>query len=366
VAATAGVGKSSFGLSDPDDSPNARLGGMQIQSFKIFCDLVETGSFSQAAELNRVTQSAVSQQVRALEERLGAKLLIRGPKNFSLSPEGRLFLGASQEILNIYDELGNRIQEIRNIISGELRISAIHSIGLHELPTHLRKFRRVYPGVELSIEYRRASQVYSDVLDGNADVGFVAFPARRAGLVIESIWQDRLVLICPPDHQLAVRRNVRFRDLRDERFVSFEPDQPTARAIDARLKKASVSLGHALEFDNIETVKRAVQIECAVSIVPLTTVQDEIGTGRLAAVEIAEEDMWRPLGLLTKRGRSASPALKKFIELLKASELVPESARDKRPESRHEHDGTPRRTGASRRGNATRSSARRQNHAGTE
>ncbi len=290
---------------------------MNIQGFKVFCDLVETGSFSQAAEMNRITQSAVSQQIRAMEKRFGATLIERGKKNFSVTPEGRIFLKASHEILNLFDDLGHRIHEMQNVIAGTLRIASVYSIGLHELPHYLRAFRRLYPSVDVHVEYRRSAQVYSDVLAGVVDFGLVAFPSRRRGLVVESFWQDKLVLICPPDHPLAGRRRVRFRDLEGQRFVSFEPDQPTARAIDRKFQHAGVHLRHALEYDNIETVKRAVQIENGLSIVPLTTVVDELELGRLRAAELDEPDMFRPLGLVQKRSRAASPAQKRFIEMLK-------------------------------------------------
>ncbi len=337
---------------------------MQISSFKIFCDLVETGSFSQAAEMNRITQSAVSQQVRAMEERFGATLIQRGARTFSLTPEGRVFLRASQEMLSLYEDLGHRIQEMQNIVEGSLRISTVHSIGLHELPPHLAKYRRLYPTVDVSVEYRRASQVYADVLGGEADVGFVAFPSRRKGIVAETLWQDRLVLICPPDHPLAERTSVRFRDLKNERFVSFEPDQPTARAIDARLKRAKITLRHAHEFDNIETVKRAVEIDQCISIVPHTTVVEEEKSKRLRVLEIAEADMWRPLGVIARGKRSASPAQSRFIELLRASELVPRIERRTPPKSRRARGDNRQRPDASRPKSAVRSNAPRQGRAG--
>src|SRR5215207_4657471 len=105
---------------------------MYIETFKVFCDLAETGSFSKAATLNSITQSAVSQQIRALENRFQVILVERGRRNFSLTPEGHAFLQASKEILDVYDHLGDRLQELRNIVAGELRIASIYSIGLHE------------------------------------------------------------------------------------------------------------------------------------------------------------------------------------------------------------------------------------------
>src|SRR5579884_2257355 len=115
---------------------------MYIETFKVFCDLAETGSFSKAALLNSITQSAVSQQIRALENRFCVTLVERGRRNFALTPEGAAFLNASREILDVYNHLGDRLHELRNVMAGEVRIASIYSIGLHELPPLLKTFRQ--------------------------------------------------------------------------------------------------------------------------------------------------------------------------------------------------------------------------------
>jgi DNA-binding transcriptional LysR family regulator len=107
---------------------------MYIQTFKIFCDLAETQSFSKAAALNSITQSAVSQQIRAVEKRFEVTLIERARRHFSLTPEGKVFLNASREILEVYDTLGDRLHTLRDVVAGELRLASIYSIGLHELP----------------------------------------------------------------------------------------------------------------------------------------------------------------------------------------------------------------------------------------
>lgn len=289
---------------------------MQIQTFKIFCDVAETSSFSKAAELNNITQSAVSQQIRSLEERYDVLLIERGKKNFALTHEGSLFLEASLQILQIYNSLSDKIHEMRNVVAGELKIATVLSIGLHELPTFLKEFRQQYPEVEIKVEYRRSTQVYAAVQDGLVDIGLVAFPLKRKGLKVEAFWKDKLVLICPPEHKLAQRGKIKLSDLSGEKFISFEPDLPTRKAIDRLMKRDHISVKQVMEFDNIETVKRAVEIESGVSIVPETTVTLERESGSLGVVEIDAQDMWRPLGVLVKRNRGASPAQKQFIALL--------------------------------------------------
>ncbi|MEI6340226.1 MAG: LysR family transcriptional regulator [Verrucomicrobiota bacterium] len=299
---------------------------MQIQSFKVFSDLAETASFSRAAAINGITQSAVSQQMRTIEQRYHVKLIERGRKNFSLTPEGRAFLEASREILGTLEGLGSRIQKLQNVVAGELRIATVFSIGLHELPPCLKVFRRRFPEVDVRVEYQRSSEIYTGLLEGRADIGLVAYPSPRRGLKMIPFWSDRLVLICPPGHPLAARRRLAFSALEGQKFIAFEPDLPTRREIDRKLRAAGVRVNLTLEFDNIETVKRAVEVENAVSIVPETAVRHEVASGSLVAIEFDAKDMLRPLAALVRRSARVSPALREFLLLLENTKLFAASA----------------------------------------
>ena len=290
---------------------------MYIDTFKVFCDLVETGSFSKAGVLNSITQSAVSQQLRALEEKFQVRLVERGQRHFALTPEGGVFLETSRAILGVYNNLDHRLHELRNVVAGELRIASIYSIGLHELPPHLKAFRKKYPDVELHVEYRRSPQVYAQVVSGDVDLGLVAYPVKRSSLQTEIFSEDRMVLICHPNHPLAKRKKIRLEELNGEKFIGFEPDQPTRKVIDRHLREHAVQIEQAMEFDNIETVKRAVEIEGGVSLVPGNTVRQEVGGGVLCAVQVESPKISRPLGAITKRNRARSPAQKEFVEALK-------------------------------------------------
>jgi len=294
---------------------------MQIQTFKVFCDLADTESFSKAAERNGITQSAVSQQVRAIEEQFQVRLIDRGRRAFCLTPEGQAFLASSRDIVGAYDELGTRMQKLQEVVSGELRIATIFSIGLHELPPYLKRFRREFPLVEVRMDYRRSAQVYAAVQENRADVGLVAYPASRRGITSAVFWRDRLVVICAPSHPLAARRKVALSDLGGEKFIAFEPDLPTRREIDRRLRQAGARVKVAFEFDNIETVKRAVEIESAVSIVPRTSVRSEVEAGHLISIELSDTEMWRPLGTLVKKSSAGTPALREFLGLLEKTDI---------------------------------------------
>ena len=289
---------------------------MQIETFKIFRDLAESGSFSRAAVTNGITQSAVSQQIRALEQRFHVTLIERTRRTFALTAQGEAFLGASREIVDVFEHLDERLKCLTTIIEGQLRVGVIYSIGLHELPSYIKAFRVAHPAVEVRVEYRRSWEIYGAVLEGDVDMGLVCYPAKKKGLLALPFVNDRLVMICHPHHPLAGRSSVSLGDLEGERFISFEPDQPTRKVIDRAFRDQNIHVHHAIEFDNVETVKRAVEIENGISIVPSSTVRQEVENDALAAVQIVSPEMWRPLGILLKRDRARSPALREFVALL--------------------------------------------------
>ena len=300
---------------------------VQLLLFKVFRDLAETASFSQAAQLNGITQSAVSQQVKALEKRHAVRLIERGKKSFSLTAEGVVFLGASREILAVVDGLETRLRELSEVIAGDLALAAVLSVGLHELPPFTRQFTRLYPQVKIRTDYLRSAEVYAAVLSGRAEAGLVAFPAPRRGLESEVLWRDRMVMVCAPSHRLARRARVPLSELSAEKFIAFAADLPTRKALDRALRSAGVTVRPEREFDNIETVKRTVEIEGAVSILPESALANERRAGSLIPVEIASPHLWRPVGVVMKRNRAGSPALRRFLELLRGASFRPKLAK---------------------------------------
>jgi DNA-binding transcriptional LysR family regulator len=292
---------------------------MQVETFKVFRDLVESQSFSKAATLNFITQSAVSQQVRALEERFHVPLIERRNKRFGLTREGETLYESSKEIVNHYDALHHQLAEMRNVVSGTIRVATVYSIGLHELPPYLKKFLKEFPKVNVHVEYRRSNQVYEEINEGTSDLGLVAFPQAKKTLKVEPFRKDRLVLICNPQHPLASRSELVIKDVVGQKFIGFEPDIPTRKAIDKILREADLEIHPIMEFDNIETVKRAVEIDAGVSIVPRATVEQEVSNGTLQAIEFKGRTYYRPLGIIYKQGRILSPAMKRFLKTLRES-----------------------------------------------
>jgi len=290
---------------------------MQIESLKVFCDLADTASFTKAAQINSVTQSAVSQQISSLERIFKSLLIERSKKRFRLTREGQVLYDYSKQIIQTYESLNSKLQELKDIISGTIRVSTIYSIGLHDLPPYIKKFMRSYPTVNVHVEYRRANQVYEDVASNVVDLGLIAYPVKDSKLEIIPLRKEPLVLICHPEHPFAKQKSIKLKSLTGQNIISFEPDIPTRKALDKILREYGVDATHVMEFDNVETVKRAVEIDAGVSIVPLGTVTQEISKQTLAAVEIEDGEFYRPLAAIYKKNKVLSPAMKQFLTILK-------------------------------------------------
>lgn len=303
---------------------------MYIDSLKVFCSLAETGSFSRAGEAHSISQSAVSQQISGLEKRLNVSLLERGGRRgVFLTPHGHAFAQICREILAIYASIDQRLHVAKHVLEGEIRLAAVYSIGMYDLPPILRLFRAQHPEVRVSVEYLQSSQIYAAVLTGQVDIGLVAYPTKRKGVHLEIFGEDELIAICPPHHPLTKHASLELRNLEGMRFISFEPDVPTRQAVDRSLRENQVSVLQHMEFDNIETVKKAVEVEEAVSMVPRSVVQMEVAQGLLVAKEVHSPGMRRPLGAICRRNVLRHSAWKPFLDHLKAHYPPPSLAPQK-------------------------------------
>ncbi len=294
---------------------------MHIETLKVFCDVVETGSFSLAASQNFITQSAVSQQLRALETKYHCKLLERSRGGAKPTPQGTILYKASRDIIDKYQDVDAELQHSNDVIGGHLRVAIVYSVGLHELPAYLKEYLRSYPEVNVHIEYSRPNKIYDNVIAQQIDLGIVAYPQKHPQIVTIPIREDRLVLACPPDHQFATLKKVPVSKLEGVPFVAYEKDIATRKATDQLFKNNHVTVRYVAEYDNIETIKRAVEIGQGVAIVPLPAIRQEIESGAIKVANLANENLLRPLGIIHKRGRHLSPAAVKFIEVVKREDI---------------------------------------------
>jgi DNA-binding transcriptional LysR family regulator len=289
---------------------------MHIESLKVFCDLIDTRSFSKAATKNFISQSAVSQQVRALEDRFNRRLVERS-RGGTLVPTaaGMTFYQGCREIMDRFGALTEEMEGLGNIVSGQVRVAAIYSVGIHELSPALKRFIKTYPQVNVHIEYSRPNKVYEDVINHVIDIGIVAYPAPRPQIEIIPFGNDPLVFVCSPEHEFAAKKRIDINSLDGQRFIGFERDIPTRKAVDKILRDRSISVQYVMELDNIETVKRSVEADLGVTIVPRATVQNEVRAGTLRAVNFTER-FARPIGIIYRKGKILSAAARKFMDML--------------------------------------------------
>jgi LysR family transcriptional regulator, transcriptional activator of the cysJI operon len=290
---------------------------MQIESLKMFCDLVETESFTKTAQINNVTQSAVSQQVSSMERQFKSLLVERSKKQFRLTREGHVLYDYGKQIIDSFASLQAKFEDIKGLISGRIQVATVYSIGLHDLPPYIEKFLKAFPTVNVHVAYRRANEVYEEVLGNEADLGLMAFPEKRDGLEIIPLHKYPMTLICPPKHPLAGKKIVKLKDLAGQKFVGFCPDQPTRKAIDKVFREEGVKVQYVTEIDNVETLKRVVELEAGVAIVPASTVRQEVADHTLVSIPLEGASLDRPWAVLCKKGKVLSPAMKKFITVLK-------------------------------------------------
>lgn len=291
---------------------------MHIETLKIFCDLVDLQSFSLAAERNFITQSAVSQQIRTLEDKFKRKLLerVRGRREVKLTAAGEVFYREARNVLAAYAELQESLRGLVGKIGGTVKVACTYSVGLHEMPAKVGEFMTKFPAARIDLEYSRMSRVVRDVMSGSVELGVLAFPEAKRGLTVVPMPSDRMVLVCHPEHKIAKRSQVKAKDLDGLDFVLFERDTPTRKATDKILKAAGVEVKKVAEFDNIETIKRAVEVGFGVAILPFPAVSDEQKAGRLVVIKLAEKDWVRPVGAIYRTDRTLSLAAKKFLQLL--------------------------------------------------
>ncbi len=294
---------------------------MHIETLKTFCDLVETGSFRKTAERNFISQSAVSQQIAALERRYRQRLLERGRRRgVAPTDAGQVFYSACRELLEQFRIVEERLREPAGTIAGVIRIATVYSVGLHRLPPYVTQFMKAHPQVKIHIEYARTDKVCEACVDKTIDFGVVALPLRRSNVVVLPWHDEKLVLVCAPGHRLARRRRVSLAQLSGEDFIAFERDIPTRKTIDLILRKHRVAVNTLMEFDNIETLKRSVEVGNGLSILPEITIVNEVRSGSLISRDFIEGPFSRSVGIIHRRGAVLGAAAQEFVRMLKTSQ----------------------------------------------
>jgi DNA-binding transcriptional LysR family regulator len=304
---------------------------MHLRFLKIFCDIVDLRSFSRAAKASGVSQSNASQIVHQLEDRMGVQLIDRSKRPFVVTPEGKRFHEGARVIVQRYEDLEREVRSLHEAVAARLTVASIYSVGLAHMSGCLREFLAAHPKADVRLEYLHPHRVYETVDSGQADIGLVSYPEESASLATIPWRTEPMVLVCYPHHPLTKRRSVTLEMLRGEPLVAFQVGLKIREEIDRALAHHKVQPRVALEFDNIETIKRAIEIGAGISLLPEPTIAREIESGALVQIPLEGSALARPLGIIHRRDRKLSETARQFIDLLQsqatpaADAVLPES-----------------------------------------
>jgi DNA-binding transcriptional LysR family regulator len=290
---------------------------MHIETLRMFCDLADLRSFSKTADKHLVSQSAVSQQVAQLEIEHKCQLLNRQKRPLELTAAGEIFYRAARDMVDRYELLKSEMNTLKQAAQRRVNVGAIYSIGMHSLPEYIKKFMVKKPNVNVHVEYFTADKIYEMVLAGELDIGLVAVPRRDKRLEVYDFEDEPLVLACSPKHPLAAQSHIDIHKLQFERFISFEEGVPTRVWIDGIFQRYNIVIRPVMEFDNVETVKKAVEINSGVSILPRPAMLQELASGTIKAIEFENERFVRPTGIIVRRDRVMSQETRYLIDLLR-------------------------------------------------
>lgn len=292
------------------------MGLVDLSQLQLFKDIVQSRSISRGASQNGVTQSAASQTVQELERQLGAKLLDRGRRPLEVLGAGRLLYDFSRDVLRRHQEFHNELDVLKGGEGGTVRVAAIYSVGISEMSRLEEEFYRRLPAGRLEVNYLRPEKVYQAVADEKVDLGLVSYPESTRD-VVALPWRDELMVVaCAPTHGLALRKSVSPDELEHIDFIGFDEDLPISRDIERFLKERRVQVHVTMHFDNIQSMKEALRLGHAISILPEPMLRDDEQKGLLRSVPL-EEPLYRPLGIIHRRRRSFPRAAQIFLDLLR-------------------------------------------------
>src|ERR1700690_372089 len=302
---------------------------MDFDQLEIFLEVARLSSFSRAAEKRFRTQPAISSQIRALEEEVGARLLDRSGGRVSLTASGKLFFKYAEETLERRKPILNEIAETERVPRGEIVVGANEGTCLHILPEVFAQFKRDYPNVSVSIKRSDYARILDSVLENVVDFGFVSLPVTDNRLEAQMIHRDHLVAITSPKHPLASRKSVTVNEVATYPLVLPKLGH-TREALDALLYDHQLKPQVAMELDSSELLKRFVAADVGVGFIPRSNVAEDLQANALAALTLSDACIPRELALVFRKDKALSRAALAFIDIavkLKATLLVASTAR---------------------------------------
>ncbi len=306
---------------------------MDIRQLKAFVAIAESGTFTAGAARVHVTQAAISMQIRQLENETKVRLFIRAPRRVILTEAGEKLIERAYTILREHDAALEELAALTGAHRGRLRIgSASAMVSADPLPLILREVRQAHAGVETSVVSGTSESLVKQVLAGELDAAFVSLPVEARGIQTEILNEDYLVAIASPRHPLAKQKIVSAYALAGEKLILGERGGNTRRLIDQFFAQAGVTLKIAMELSRLAAIKRMVEEDMGVGIVPLQSVQEEVGKGSLVRWWIEGAQINWQLGVVRLVGGYESPIHQKFLQLCRehfAKPVAPPPSRSK-------------------------------------
>jgi LysR family transcriptional regulator, transcriptional activator of the cysJI operon len=294
---------------------------MDARRLEAFQAVARHRSFTRAALELHLSQSAVSQQIAALETELGGPLFDRSQRRVRLTPAGAALLDRVDAILAGLAQARRAVAAARGAVEGDLRVSASRTVGTYLLPRPLAAIGRRHPGLRLRVTISNSERVVAALLAGAADVAFVEDEVEHAGITVEPLLEDELVVVAPAGHRLAAAPEVALADLAAEPLILREPGSGTRRVAEQHLRAAGLApeeLRVAAELSEIEAIKASVEAGLGVSILSRATLAKELALGTLVARPVAGLSIRRRMAAVTLTGAIALPAARELIARLAA------------------------------------------------
>jgi DNA-binding transcriptional LysR family regulator len=294
---------------------------VDLRHLLTFRTIIEKGSFSLAADALEISQPAVSAQVRSLEERLGHRLLDRSGRRVRTTEAGDVLNRFAEQVLALEDQLTRDLQEIGETVAGPLVIGSSTGPGELVLPHVVGRFAAEYPGVRVSLQVMDTHSVCELVLEGELEVGFVGAVGRQRGLAFEPLIRDELVVIVPPDHELAGRTSIELEELARIPMLMQQKGSGVRSVLEDAMRTAGLrrrDLAIRMELGLQQSVKAAVLDGIGITVVSRLAVQRELEEGSLVALELRGPGIARDFQVVTREGRTLGRASAAFLEFARA------------------------------------------------
>jgi DNA-binding transcriptional LysR family regulator len=294
-----------------------------LSQLRTFLTVARHQGISRALNELHLTQPAASRQILALEDALGTPLFVRRGRILALTEAGQILQQYAVRTFQLLTEAREEIDSLKGLIRGHLRISAASTIGIYMIPDVLGDFKSQYPGIEIRLNISNKEEVLRHVQAGTADIGFVGPPVPGTELAVDTYLEDDLVLIVAPQHWLASRDTVSAQMLTEDVFILRERGSGTREILEEELRRAGVSLRHAMELGSTEAIKKAVAANLGLSIVSTRAVALEVMLGHLCTVRVSDLNLHRPIYMLYPRNSPLSSAAEGFRRFLSTRPAPP-------------------------------------------